>query len=82
MYSARSVGPHGEVDVILLDTRYYRREADSLGFGEMRSSGLLGETQWRWLEDHLKSSTANVHLLVSSVQVFLVYPKLWSSYRI
>jgi alkaline phosphatase D len=58
LYSSRLVGPHGEVDVVLLDTRYART-----------ANELLGEAQWAWLNDHLARSTATATLVVSSVQV-------------
>jgi alkaline phosphatase D len=56
-------GPDGKkVRFILLDTRFHR---DPLG-----SNGtMLGETQWKWLESQLVGSPAQVHVLVSSIQV-------------
>lgn len=106
MFTVRSVGP---VDVILLDTRFYRQDAKAAAAATPALSGpalfltnwigglldrphpsddvpkslppsaplssspqrpdLLGEVQWRWLEAHLATSTARVHVIVSSVQV-------------
>ena len=58
LYTSRVVGPRGEVDVVLLDTRYNRNEHE-----------LLGKAQWAWLNDHFAQSTAEVTVVVSSVQV-------------
>lgn len=66
-------GPQS-IKVIVLDSRYFR---DSLTedpdpkrryFPNMEGD-MLGETQWKWLEKELKSSTANFNLLCTSVQV-------------
>lgn len=64
--------------VILLDTRTYRSDLEPNTnpktpldkFLPTRDSSktLLGEEQWRWLEQELKTK-AEVHLLVSSIQV-------------
>lgn len=63
VYAAYTYGPRGrQVKVILLDTRYFR---DSIG-----SNGtILGEAQWAWLEGELRGSTAQVHVIASSIQV-------------
>ena len=63
VYSHEDLGPKGkQVRVILLDTRYHR---DALG-----SDGtILGEEQWRWLEGLLRDNSAQVTLLVSSIQI-------------
>ncbi|NNF52439.1 MAG: alkaline phosphatase family protein, partial [Gammaproteobacteria bacterium] len=51
-----------QVKVILLDVRYHREppgpEAD-----------VLGEEQWRWLENELNGSTAQLTLIVSGTQM-------------
>ena len=62
------------IKVILLDTRYFR---DSLSADPTKQKrflpnpegDILGETQWKWLENELASSKANLTLLCSSVQV-------------
>jgi alkaline phosphatase D len=63
VYAARTFqdGPHA-VKVILLDTRYHRDPIGSDGT-------ILGETQWAWLAAQLNGSTADLHLIVSSIQV-------------
>ena len=83
VYSARVYGPEGKrVQVILLDTRYFRSPLKT-GYqpgepGEGRrgrylpqtdpSTTILGDAQWRWLEEQLKQP-AELRLIGSSVQV-------------
>ena len=71
MYAAYSYGPPGRrVKVILLDTRYFR---DPLPPRGATSAGdVLGEAQWRWLERELRTGGAQLHLVVSSIQVLPV----------
>lgn len=83
VYSAHSFGPAGQrVQIILLDTRYFRSPLKE-GFvpGE-RGSGIrgkyvpddspdaimLGEEQWNWLAEQLREP-AQVRIIASSVQV-------------
>ena len=80
VYSAELFGPPDKrVQVILLDTRYFRsalkKKAGKTPFniGPYEASSdtkatMLGETQWQWLAEQLKV-TAKVRILVSSVQV-------------
>ena len=83
VYDARTFGPEGKrVQVILLDTRYFRsplrRRAvepdDSFGLGgpyepnRDPAATVLGEAQWAWLADRLREP-AEVRLIASSVQV-------------
>ncbi len=79
VYHAEVFGPPGKrVQVILLDTRYFR---SPLKKGAKRVGGvvpyvpnpdkgatILGEAQWKWLGEQLKAP-AEVRLLVSSIQV-------------
>jgi alkaline phosphatase D len=51
-----------QLKVILLDTRYNREKAG-------KSADLLGANQWAWLENELKTSTAKLNVVVSSIQV-------------
>jgi alkaline phosphatase D len=63
VYESHTYGSPGrQVKVILLDTRYHR---DPIGSG----GTVLGEEQWAWLERELRNSTAQVHLVASSIQV-------------
>ena len=83
VYSARVFGPEGKrVQVILLDTRYFRSPLKK-GYqpgepGEGRrgrylpnddpSTTILGDAQWKWLESQLKTP-ADLRIIASSVQV-------------
>jgi len=84
VYSAATFGPNGKrVQVIMLDTRYYRaglktgNPATIAPYGLIRKPYLpsedaaamfLGDEQWKWLEEQLKMP-ADVRLLCSSIQV-------------
>ncbi|KAJ0402781.1 hypothetical protein P43SY_009725 [Pythium insidiosum] len=64
VYAAYTFGAGAQsVKVILLDVRYNK---DPYG---MINGDFLGDTQWAWLEQELRSSTAAFNLLVSGVQV-------------
>ncbi|MGB0631115.1 MAG: alkaline phosphatase D family protein [Alphaproteobacteria bacterium] len=76
VYTSRMQGPPGRrVQIILLDTRYFR--ADFQRTGQRRpkyapdndpGKTMLGEAQWAWLEAELRKP-ADLRLLVSSIQV-------------
>ena len=81
LYDARIFGPVAKrVQIILLDTRYFRSElakakaplpgTRSIPYeaatGE--KAQMLGETQWKWLEEQLKQP-AEVRIIGSSIQV-------------
>ena len=80
VYSAETFGPPDKrVQVILLDTRYFRsplkRKAGKTPFNEGpyepspdTKATMLGEAQWQWLEEQLKVP-ARVRILVSSIQL-------------
>jgi alkaline phosphatase D len=80
VYSAATFGPPDKrVQVILLDTRYFRsklqKKPGKTPFNEGPyepsddpKATMLGETQWAWLEEQLKVP-ARVRILVSSIQV-------------
>lgn len=80
VYHAEIYGPPGKrVQVILLDTRYFRSPLKKGTFDPKTrttpylpntdaGATFLGEEQWKWLEEQLKKP-AEVRLLVSSIQV-------------
>lgn len=80
IYDAHTFGPEGQrVQVILLDTRYFRDKLARNPKGRIRGLGpfiphkdkgptLLGEAQWVWLEAQLKQP-ADVRIIASSIQV-------------
>jgi alkaline phosphatase D len=79
IYHAELFGPEGKrVQVILLDTRYFRspllkgvntfvpRGGDYVPNPD-RSTTILGEAQWNWLEEQLRVP-AEVRIIASSIQ--------------
>lgn len=75
-YQTYTFGPKGKkTRVILLDTRYFRDEIEAAPIGSGKkylpnpTGTILGEAQWKWLERTLTESDADVHLIVSSIQV-------------
>jgi alkaline phosphatase D len=74
VYSAHTYGPSGQrVKVILLDTRYHRDPLTPDSTTEQRyypnaEGDILGQAQWTWLEDELRRSDAQVHLIGTSIQ--------------
>lgn len=74
-YNVYTYGPENKkLKVILLDTRYFRDTlfADTLTSARYltnENGDILGEKQWQWLEDELTGSDADIHILVSGIQV-------------
>lgn len=77
VYHARVVGPPGkQVQVILLDTRYFRsplvvRQPPEPRLGRYvpttdTSTTMLGEAQWAWLDRQLETP-AQIRIIVSSI---------------
>ena len=80
VHTSKIIGPEGQrVQIILLDTRYFRTELQATNdrgaagkeryvpmAGEFGS--MLGDAQWAWLEQELEKP-ADLRLLVSSIQV-------------
>ena len=56
----------------------FRTVYSSLGFGRDFGGDVLGEKQWKWLEDELETSTANYHIIVSSIQIMTTNPAVES----
>ncbi|MET0594949.1 MAG: alkaline phosphatase D family protein, partial [Polyangiaceae bacterium] len=63
LYTSYTVG-EGEhsAKVILLDERYHRDQPGPEG-------DMLGDAQWAWLENELRHSSSDVHLIGSSTQI-------------
>lgn len=91
IYDSHVYGPEGQrVQIILLDTRYFRSEltpTDERGaVGRERylpsdnpDQDMLGAAQWAWLADQLREP-ADVRLIVSSIQV-LADGHGWEAWR-
>ena len=63
----------GSIKVIVLDTRYFRsslqKSTEKGRRYEPKEEGtMLGERQWSWLQNELKTSEADFTILVSSIQ--------------
>ncbi|WP_425657838.1 alkaline phosphatase D family protein [Tenacibaculum ascidiaceicola] len=66
---------NGSVKVVVLDTRYFRTSLTK-GTNEQRfkpnkynEGNILGETQWKWLNNELINSNATFTIIVSSIQI-------------
>ncbi len=80
LYASKTIGPPGQqVQVILLDTRFFRSPLTPRPPGEYATLGryvpsddatatMLGDAQWQWLEATLRQP-AELRLIVSSIQV-------------
>lgn len=75
VYSSAVFGPPGrEVQVILLDTRYFRsplnkdRKTRAIRANTDKEATLLGVKQWQWLEEQLKIPAA-IRIIGSGIQV-------------
>lgn len=73
IYTSYEFGEDGKkVKIILLDGRYFKDlEADA---------PVLGKKQWEWLENELKTSTAQINFIVTGLSIFsplLPYSEEW-----
>ncbi len=73
IYDAKVFGPEGRrVQVLLLDTRYHRSRLKRGEHGYVPNAdpgaAMLGDAQWRWLEEQLRTP-AELRIVVSSIQV-------------
>ncbi|HAE11047.1 MAG TPA: hypothetical protein DCG39_05315 [Opitutae bacterium] len=79
IYDSLTLGPVGKrVQFILLDTRYFRtalmrapvweKGKGPYAPNQSKEAGILGETQWKWLEKTL-GEPAEIRILASSIQV-------------
>ena len=62
------------IKVIVMDTRYFRDDleedpSETREYIPNTTGDLLGDVQWKWLENELKHSQANLNILCSSIQV-------------
>jgi len=84
VYSAQDYGPvDRQTRIILLDTRYHRDALpDKPEDGETSDGTILGEEQWAWLEKQLRTSTAKVNIIGTSIQFLATEHRFekWSNY--
>ena len=91
IYDAYEFGPAGRrVQIILLDTRYFRSELIRMKVIENRILGryaenpdpkatILGEEQWTWLEAQLQKP-ADIRVIASSIQI-LAKDHFWERWQ-
>ena len=77
IYHTYTQGPEGKItQIINLDTRYHRSKLDSYKVGKKKhyspitspDATILGETQWKWLEQEL-TKPADLRIIASSIQI-------------
>jgi alkaline phosphatase D len=89
IYHAITVGPNGKrVQFLMLDTRFFRSPLKTKPAGDDRpgryvpdddpAKTMLGEDQWKWLEERLKEP-AKVRIVMSSIQV-VAEDHLWEKW--
>jgi alkaline phosphatase D len=75
IYQSYTFGENGKkIKIILLDTRYFRDDLQPNPTRKTRylvneTGDVLGEAQWKWLEDELVNSTAEINIIGSSIQI-------------
>jgi len=72
-YQSYTYGPEGEqIKIILLDARYFRddpRKTASRRSYVPAKGDILGEDQWKWFEQELMESKAQLNIIVSGIQI-------------
>jgi len=74
-YQSYTFGEQGKkIKVILLDARYFRDNLErslikGMRYEKNKEGDILGEAQWKWLENELTNSDAQIHLIASGIQV-------------
>lgn len=73
IYTSYEIGEEGKkIKIILLDGRYFKGlEADA---------PVLGNKQWEWFENEIRTSTAQMHLIMTGLSIFsplLPYSEEW-----
>ena len=62
-----------KIKLILLDNRYFKSEYAPKPYNDPYpldyEGTILGKQQWEWLENLLKNSTADIHIIASGIQV-------------
>ncbi|WP_169315652.1 alkaline phosphatase D family protein [Haliscomenobacter hydrossis] len=73
-YQSYTMGPAGsQIKVILLDGRYFRDElvpnpSKTPRYFNNETGDMLGEAQWKWLEEELRNSTAQINIIACGIQ--------------
>lgn len=69
---------YGDIEVFLLDTRYFRVPPDAMG----RGGRMLGAAQTTWFLDAIARSTATFKLIVSGSSFSSASQKAWSPFLV
>ena len=78
IYQSYTIGKGDKtVKFILLDTRYFRDDLEKNPSRNPRyfpneTGDMLGENQWKWLENELENSTATFNIICSGIFDFTV----------
>lgn len=76
IYHSIDIGEGDEkIKFIMLDNRYFKDLE--------KDYPMLGKTQWEWLENELKNSSASLHIIVSGLSIFsplIPYTDEWWQY--
>lgn len=72
-YSTTIEKNESKIQIILLDTRFFRTKLNEKGNAPYKpinhpDANMLGDVQWKWLEEQLKKS-ADLRIICSSIQV-------------
>lgn len=74
VYTTYEFGDEGKrIKIILLDNRYFKNLDPE--------APILGKVQWDWLENELKNSKADMHLIMAGLSIFspvLPYSEEWA----
>lgn len=78
VYQNQTFGPQGQqTEVILLDVRYFRNDPEEGG-------GILGASQWQWLESTIRNSQADLLIIGTGTNVSSYFSGLglegWQGY--
>lgn len=67
--------PGRQVKIILLDIRYFKEE-------ESDTTDILGEAQWKWFEEELMNSTAEINIIATGTQFLSTKPtcETWTDF--
>jgi len=65
VYGSYTFGPEGKrIKLIMIDNRYFRDQPIMNGSGDM-----LGEDQWKWFENEIKTSDAQINIITNGIQL-------------
>ena len=72
IYSSHLINWKGQrIKLLMLDTRYHRGELKKVNRAYIKNDNgtILGNAQWKWLEEELSSDSIDLFIIGSSIQV-------------